>query len=103
MPMVERPFQCIAMDIVEPKTSQGNKYILVICNYVTHYPETVALPTVVAPRVIQLFARIGIPEEILMDQGTNFMSTLLEQLYRLLAISSVIDQKDQNQPLPSTD
>ena len=34
----------------------------------------------------QLFARVGISEEILTDQGNNFMSGLLEELYRLLQI-----------------
>ena len=95
MPVIEKPFQRIAMDIVGPlpKTSRGNRYILVICDYATRYPEAVALPTMVAPRVvkelIQLFARVGIPEEILTDQGTNFMSTLLEELYHLLQIRRI--------------
>ena len=61
--------------------------------YATRYPEAVALPTVIAPRVvkelIQLFARVGIPEEILTDQGPNFMSSLLEELYRLLQIRRI--------------
>jgi len=51
------------------------------------------LPKVIAPRVakelIQLFARVGIPEEILTDQGTNFMSSLLEELYHLLQIRRI--------------
>ena len=66
---------------------------MVICNYATRYPEAVALPKVIAPRVakelIQLFARVGIPEEILTDQGTNFMSSLLEELYHLLQIRRI--------------
>ena len=95
MPVIEKPFQRMVMDIVGPlpKTSRGNRYILVICDYATRYPEAVALPTMVAPRVvkelIQLFARVGIPEEILTDQGTNFMSTLLEELYHLLQIRRI--------------
>ena len=52
-----------------------------------------ALPTVIAPRVakelIQLFARVGIPEEILMDQGPNFILSLLEELYLLLQIRRI--------------
>ncbi|CAI5638198.1 unnamed protein product [Oreochromis niloticus] len=33
--------------------------------------------------------RVGFPQEILTDQGTNFMSTLLKQVYKLLGIRSV--------------
>ena len=83
------------MDIVGPlpKTSRENRYISVVCNYATWYPKAVALPMVIAPRVakelIQLFACVGIPEEILTDQGPNFMSSLLEELYRLLQIRRI--------------
>ena len=95
MPILQQPFQRIAMDIVGPlpKTSRGNRHILVICDYTTQYPEAVALTTVIAPRVtkelIQLFARVGIPEEILTDQGPNFLSSLLEELYCVLQIRRI--------------
>ena len=40
MPLIENPFQRIAMDTVGPllRSQAGNKYILAICNYATHYP-----------------------------------------------------------------
>ena len=34
----------------------------------------------------KLFSQVGIPDEILTDQGTNFMSALLQEIYRLLHI-----------------
>jgi len=43
----------------------------------------------VAEHLIQLFARVGIPKEILSDQGTNFMSQLLKELYNLLQIHQI--------------
>ena len=92
MPIIEKPIQRIAMDIVGPlpKSSRGNRFILVICDYATRYPEAVAMPSVEATRVaqelIKLFAQVGIPEEILTDQGTNFMSELLQDLYSALQI-----------------
>ena len=39
--------------------------------------------------LIRLFFRVGIPREILTDQGTNFMSQLLKELYNLLHISQI--------------
>ena len=92
IPIIEKPFQRIAMDIVGPlpKSSQGNRFILVICDYATRYLKAVAMPSVeatrVAPELIKLFAQVGIPEEILTDQGTNFMSALLQDLYSALQI-----------------
>ena len=42
-----------------------------------------------AEHLIQLFSRVGIPREILTDQGTNFMSQLLKELYNLLKVSQI--------------
>ena len=38
----------------------------------------------IAEELVQFFARVGIPEEILTDQGTNFNSQLLAEVYQLL-------------------
>ena len=47
MPLIEKPFQRITMDIVGPlpRSRSGNKYILTICDYATRYPEAIPLPT----------------------------------------------------------
>ena len=42
-----------------------------------------------AEQLIQLFSRVGIPREVLSDQGTNFMSQLLRELYNLLNIRPI--------------
>ena len=42
----------------------------------------------VADSLIQLFSRIGIPKEILSDQGSNFMSRLLFLMYERLGIQA---------------
>ena len=95
LPVIEEPFQRIAMDIVGPlpRSRSGNKFILVICDYVTRYPEAFALKSVdtehVAKALISLFSRMGVPKEILTDQGTNFASKLLAELYRLLHVKAV--------------
>lgn len=66
------------MDIVGPleRSSAGYQYILVISDHATRYPEAFPLRTITTPKIIhalvQLFSRVGIPNEILTDQGTNF-------------------------------
>ncbi len=63
------------------------------CDYATQYPETIALPSIegsrIANELVNLFARVGIPAEILTDHGTNFMSALLQELYQLLNITRI--------------
>ena len=85
------------MDIVGPlpHSRRDKQYILVICDYATRYLEAVLLHSIdagtVANQLFQLFARVaiprvGIPKEILSDQGTNFLSQLLKELHNLLQI-----------------
>lgn len=95
LPVISVPFQRIAMDIVGPleKSSAGHQYILVVSDYATRYPEAVPLRSTTTPKIInaliQLFSRVGIPEEILTDQGSNFTSRLMRLLYRQLGITAI--------------
>ena len=72
-------FESVVMDVVSllPRGRRGNQYILVICDYVTKYPEAMALQKVdarsMAEQLKQLFSRIGIQREILSDQGTYLL------------------------------
>ena len=80
------------MDIVGPlpRSRTGNRYILVLCDYATLYPEAIPLRTIDAEHIAeQLFARVGVPQEILTNQGSNFTSQLLAELYRLLHVQSI--------------
>ncbi len=83
------------MDVVGPveRSCSGNCFMLVITDYATRYPEVFPLRSVkakpVATCLVQLYSRVGFPAEILTDQGTNFMSTLLKQVYQLLGIKSL--------------
>lgn len=95
LPVIGEPFRRIAMDMVGPlpRTAGGHRFILVVCDYATRYPEAFPLRDATAPRVaeklLELFSRHGIPHEILTDQGTNFTSALLKELYRLLGTKSI--------------
>ena len=76
-----------------PRSRTGNRYILVLCDYATCYPEAIPLRTIdakhIAEQLIGVFARVGVPQEILTDQGSNFTSQLLAELYRLLHVQSI--------------
>lgn len=93
LPVISVPFSRIAMDIVGPlpRSRTGNRYILVLCDYTARYPEAIPLCTIDAEHIAeQLFARVGVPQEILTDQGSNFTLQLLAELYRLLHVQSIL-------------
>ena len=77
------------MGIVGPldRYESGCRFILVICECATRYPEAVALKSieaeVIAEELMKLFSRVSVPKEILTDQGSNFTSQLLKEVYRL--------------------
>ena len=93
--VVTEPFKKIAIDIVGelPRSTSGYKYILTIVDYATRYPEAIPLRTTsskaIADALIQYFSKVGIPDEIVSDQGSNFMSKLMAQLYEQLGISKI--------------
>ena len=95
IPPVSEPFSLLAMDIVGPleRTNSGNKYILVLVDYATRYPEAIPLRSIdaetIADELIRVFARVGIPQRILTDQGSNFTSTLMKQVANLLRINQI--------------
>ena len=76
-----------------PAVELDTDNVLVVRDYATRYPEAVAMRSVdaehVAEELVRLFSRVGIPKEILTNQGTNFTSELLAEMYRLLHIDDL--------------
>ncbi|KAG5276770.1 hypothetical protein AALO_G00109540 [Alosa alosa] len=94
LPCIDVPFSRIAMDIVGPleRMQSGFKYILVVCDYATRYPEAFPLRRISARPIAQAllqFSRVGIPREIITDQGTAFLSKSLKQVYDVLGIKGI--------------
>ena len=95
LPIMGEPFERMAMDIVGPlpHSRAGHKYILVTCDYATRYPDAIPLRSIdaehIADELVKLFSRVGIPKEILTDQGSNFTSQLLTEIYRLLHVHRI--------------
>ena len=91
-PIIETLFERLAIDIVGPlpKTSRGHRYLLVIVDYATRYPEALPLRAAttkaVARELILLFSRVGIVREILTDQGSCFMPRVLKELLSILQL-----------------
>ncbi|GJW23077.1 reverse transcriptase domain-containing protein [Tanacetum coccineum] len=77
-------FDVWGLDFMGPfPQSRGNKYILVVVNYVSKWVEAQALPTndarVVVKFLKSLFARFGVPKALISDRGTYFCNSQLEK------------------------
>ncbi|XP_061918090.1 uncharacterized protein LOC133659350 [Entelurus aequoreus] len=92
LPLMEVPFERIGMDLIGPfhPSTRGYRFVLVLVDYATRYPEAVPLRSIsaksVAQALFQVISRVGIPKEILTDQGTSFMSRTIKELYGLLEL-----------------
>ena len=96
MPTIDVPFKRVAVDLVGPifpLSESGKRYILTIVDYATRYPEAIALKNIttesVAEALIEVFSRVGMPEEILSDMGGQFTSMLMKEISRLLSIKQL--------------
>lgn len=97
------PFERITMDPIGPLewSAREHCFALVIVGYATRYLEAVALCSIFAKSVVDalfcLISRVGIPKEILTNQGTVFMSRTLCELYELLGIKTIRTSVDHPQ------
>ena len=88
--VITTPLRPIAKDIVGPlpRSRSGRRFVLVICDYATRFPEAIPMRLVdavhVAEELLVFSSRFSVPQEILTDQGANFTSKLLTELYRML-------------------
>ena len=91
-----RPFEQLAVDVMGPfpTTKRGNKYIVVFQDYFTKWPEAFAVPNHQSTTIAMLFVdevmcRYGMPERLMSDRGTEFLSELMKSVYELLQIHKV--------------
>ena len=95
LPVFSQPFSRLAMDMVGPllQTEEGHRYILTVCDYGTRYPEAFPLKATtskdVAEALVEMFSRVGLPDEILSDRGFNFCSELMEEFLQMFGVSHI--------------
>ena len=92
----KRVWERIAMDVVGPlpESRAGNRYILVLSDYASRYALTVAMEdqkaiTIAEHLTNKIITKYGAPEQILTDQGTNFLSKLIEEICMLFKVKQL--------------
>ena len=95
LPVIETPFARVAVDLIGPlpKSTRGNRFALVAIDLATKYPDAVPLKNIdshtVAEALLDIFSRVGLPNEILHDQGAQFMGSVMKRFNNLLQIKSI--------------
>ena len=100
VPLMERevltePFEVIAFDLVGPlpKGKGGFRFVLTAIDMASKWPEAIPLRSITARAVAQgmmeVFSRTGIPLQLLTDQGSQFVGSLVSHLCRDLSIDKV--------------
>ena len=97
MPLIDTPFKRVEVDIIgpiAPLSEAGDQYILTLVDYATRYPEAVPLKKITteveAEALLDIYSRVGTPEEVLTDQGTQFMFECMQEVSRLLNLKGLI-------------
>ena len=89
---VAGPFDREGIDVIKfPTSSKGNKYAVVVMDYLTKWQEVFPTRdqtsiTIARLLVEQIVPRHGVPVELLSDRGTAFLSKLIKEVYSLLGI-----------------
>ena len=91
--VAEEPFARVAMDMMGPlpRTTRGNRYILVIADYFSKWVEAFPMKngeaeTVARLLVCEVICRFGTPRVLHSDHGRNFEAGVIQELCRMLGI-----------------
>ena len=91
-----KPFEKCALDIVGPltETTNGNKYLLTFQDNLTKFSKAIPIAnqeanTISKEFVTKIVLEYGLPDKILTDQGTNFMSEIFKNTCKLLKIEKI--------------
>ena len=87
MPVPSQSWKHIGIDIIGPLlcTEHGNKYIIVVTDYFTTWPEAKGSPTKEAGNIADflsdLFLHHGCPDIAVSDQGREFCNNIRMYMY----------------------
>ena len=92
---VSCPFKILGIDIMDlPPTDRGNRHVVVVQELFTKWPFAFAVLDQNTERIARLLVEevipcFGVPEALLSDRGTNLLSNLMMDMYRMLGIEKI--------------
>ncbi len=92
VPTTSYPFQKCSIDAVGPflTSKHGNKFLLVITDYFTRYPEAYPVKDIqsstVASVLIDFISRHGLMDTLYSDRGSNFISQAMMEVCEKMGI-----------------
>jgi transposase InsO family protein len=90
-----RPFERLSVDLIKLSRSKiGNEYAVVFIDSFTRWPEAIPFPDKKATTIIRvmkeyIFARHGIPNYLLSDEGYEFFNQLVAEVCKLYGVTKV--------------
>lgn len=95
--VTEEPWSTVGMDVfgpLKPKTANGNKYILTFTDFTSKYVIACALRAAgeeeCADALIkEVICRHGVMKALVSDRGANFVSHMMNEVYKLLKIHKI--------------
>jgi len=94
--LVGEPFERVSIDITgpHPRSVKGHIFLLTVMDNYTKWAEAIPLrnhtaPTVARALMTHVFARFGMPLQLLSDRGPEFESELFQELCRWMEIDKV--------------
>jgi hypothetical protein len=88
----KNPFEKCALDIIGPmtETMSGNKYILTFQDDLIKFIVAIPIPQQDAGTIAKEFVlNVGVPAQILTNQGSYFLSDLFKNTCKLLKIKKI--------------
>eukprot|EP00118_Oscarella_pearsei_P018893 m.196972 g.196972 ORF g.196972 m.196972 type:complete len:1094 (+) comp39535_c1_seq2:160-3441(+) len=92
----EEPFATVGVDLLGPlpRSRRGNKYVVVMVDRFTRWPELSAIPDATAETVAdavveKIVLRHGCPKKILTDRGAQFTSRLFRRMTERMGVKKI--------------
>lgn len=89
-------FQMVGLDFWGPvqESNTGNRYILVLTDYLSKFVVAKALPACTAQMaaefIVETALTFGVPSQLLTDNGTHFKNDLFQHLSRILGFEHIL-------------
>lgn len=96
IPLIDVPFKWVAINFIGPiipASMSGHSYILAVEDFMTWYLEAIALwkfnTMTLAKALLSIWAGAGTPQEVLSDNGTQFINSIIDKVNHLLSIRHI--------------